>query len=402
MSQQAVTTTGTELSAGDTWGAPTCPPQVLALRERVAGFVREQVMPHERELDSGGAPARELLARLRHRARAEGLWGLPLPVELGGAGLSLTEYAHVAEAEGASDHGPGVLGSTALLDVTTLTGHAEPAVRDLYLSRVASGRLTMCNAMTEPDAPGSEPCLTATRAVQEPDGSWTVHGRKWFVTGAGDADLAAVLARTSGAPPSTTGLSLLLVPTSTPGFRVIRELPILGVGGQWEITLDAVTVPPGHLLGEPGRGLRVVAERVRLGRLLRCLRWLGQAERAFTLMRERARSRPTASGRLADLQLVQALVFDALLAIRTTRPLVFEAVALVEAGLDARVETGLAKVATARMLQQVTDAAIQVHGAAGLGPGTPLPALFRTGRMARLLDGPDELHVSAVARRILG
>ncbi|WP_440089024.1 acyl-CoA dehydrogenase family protein [Streptosporangium sp. LJ11] len=236
-----------------------------------------------------------------------------------------------------------MLGSTAVLDVTALTGHAEPAVRDLYLPRVASGQLTMCNAMTEPYAPGSEPGLTTTRAVQESDGSRTVHGRKWFVT-----------------------------------------------------------VPPGHLPGEAGRGLRVIAERVRLGRLLRCLRWLGQAERAFTLMRERARSRPASSGRLADLQLVQALVFDALLAIRTIRPLVFEAVALVEAGLDARVETGLAKVAAARMLHQVTDAAIQVHGAAGLGPDTPLPALFRTGRMARLLDGPDELHITAVARRILG
>ncbi|WP_436762362.1 acyl-CoA dehydrogenase family protein [Streptosporangium sp. V21-05] len=401
MSQQTVTATGVESPGPDTWGAPACPPRVLALRERVAGFVREQVMPHEAELDAGGAPARELLTRLRHRARAEGLWGLPLPVELGGAGLPLTEYAHVAEAEGASDHGPAVLGSTALLDVTTLAGHADPAVRDLYLPRVASGRLTMCNAMTEPEAPGSEPGLTTTRATQEADGSWTVCGRKWFVTGAGDADLAAVLARTSGTPPSTTGLSLLLVPTRAPGFRVVRELPVLGAGGQWEIALDAVTVPPDHLLGEAGRGLRVLAERVRLGRLLRCLRWLGQAERAFTLMRERARSRPSASGRLADLQLVQALVFEALLAIRTTRPLVFEAVALVEAGLDARVETGLAKVAAARMLQQVTDAAVQVHGAAGLGPGTPLPALFRTGRTARLLDGPDELHITAVARRIL-
>ncbi|MER5323748.1 acyl-CoA dehydrogenase family protein [Streptosporangium roseum] len=399
MSQQAAVMTDAERLG---WGAPACPPHVVELRDRVTAFIRERVMPHEAGLDSGGGSARALLGRLRREARSGGLWGLPLPVELGGAGLSLAEYAHVAEAEGASDHGPGVLGSTALLDVRTLAGHAVPAVRELYLPRVADGRMTMCNAMTEPDAPGSDPALTATRASRAADGSWTVHGRKWFVTGAGDADLAVVLARTGGAPPSTTGLSLLLVPTSSPGFRVVRELPVLGAGGQWEIALDGVTIPPDHLLGEPGRGLRVVGERVRLGRLLRCLRWLGQAERAFTLMCERARARPAASGRLADLQLVQRLVFDALLAIRTTRPLVFEAVALADAGLDARVETGLAKVAAARMLQQVADAAIQVHGAAGLGPDTPLPALFRTGRMARLLDGPDELHVTAVARRILG
>ncbi|WP_371786602.1 acyl-CoA dehydrogenase family protein [Streptosporangium subroseum] len=231
MSQQAVVTTDAERFG---WGVPTCPPHVLALRERVAGFVRERVMPHEAELDAGGVPARALLARLRDQARAEGLWGLPLAAELGGAGLSLTEYAHVAEAEGASDHGPGVLGSPVLLDVTTLARHAEPAVRDLYLPQVAGGQMTMCNAMTEPDAPGSDPGLTTTRAVKEPDGSWTIHGRKWFVTGAGDAHLAAVLVRTCGKPPSTTGLSLLLVPTRTPGFRVVRELPILGAGGQWE------------------------------------------------------------------------------------------------------------------------------------------------------------------------
>ncbi|WP_243710661.1 acyl-CoA dehydrogenase family protein [Actinomadura sp. KC216] len=379
------------------WGDPRCPPDVRPLRERVAGFVRERVIPCEPRLDSDGA----LRERLRREARKAGLWGLPLPAELGGAGLALTGYAHIAEAEGASDHGPDVLGSTVLLDVTTLTEHAPPAVRDRYLSRIASGELSLCNAMTEPGSPGSDPALTTTRAEQRPDGSWTVHGRKWFITGAGHADLALVLARTSGGPPARTGLSVLLVPTSAPGFEVVRELPVLGAGGQWELALDGVTVPADHLLGDPGHGLRVLAGRVRLGRLLRCLRWLGQAERAFTLMRDRARSRPAASGRLGDHQLVQQLVFDALLAIRTTRPLVFETAARIEAGHDARIETGLAKVAAARTLQRVTDAAIQVHGAAGLGPDTPLPALFRTGRMARVLDGPDELHITAVARRVL-
>ncbi|GAA1010827.1 acyl-CoA dehydrogenase family protein [Acrocarpospora pleiomorpha] len=362
------------------WGAPACPPHVRDLRDSVAGFIAERVVPHEAALDSSAS--HPLVERLRGEARAEGLWGLSL-------GLPLADYAHVAVAEGASDHGPAILGSTVLLDVGTLAGH------DRYRSLVADGELSLCNAMTEPDSPGSDPALTRTRACREADGSWTVHGRKWFVSGAAHADLAVVLARTSA------GLSTLLVPTSSPGFRVVRELPVLGAGGQWEIALDGVRVPADHLLGEEGQGLRVVGERVRLGRLLRCLRWLGQAQRAFTLMRERAGTRATSTGRLGDLQLVQSLIFEALLAIRTTRALIFEAVALVAADQDARIETGLAKVAAARMLQQVTDAAIQVHGAAGLGPDTALPALFRTGRMARILDGPDELHISDVARRVL-
>jgi acyl-CoA dehydrogenase len=362
------------------WGAPECPPGVRDLRDRVAGFVADQVVPHEADLDAGGPQARDLFHRLRQRAVAEGLWGLPLPRSLGGTGLALTDYAHVAEAEGASDHGPAVLGSTALLDVNVLDADQ------------VRGRTTLCNAMTEPDTPGSDPALIATRAHPAPDGSWVLHGRKWFVSGADRADLALVLARAPAGP------SVFLVPTSAPGFRLVRELHVLGAGGQWELALEAA---PGRLVGEEGKGLRVLGERVRLGRLLRCLRWLGQARRAFHLMRRRARERTLSTGRLADHQLVQQLVFDALLAIRTTRPLVFQAADLLAAGRDARVGTALAKVSAARMLQQVADAAIQVYGAAGLGPDTPLPALFRSGRTARLLDGPDELHITTVARRVL-
>ncbi|MFC8451449.1 acyl-CoA dehydrogenase family protein [Kitasatospora sp. NPDC057223] len=382
-------------------GLPDCPPDLTGLREQVTAFVRERVMPCEPVLDAGGPDARATMARLRGEARAAGLWALPLPVELGGQGLPLTRYAHLAEAEGASDHGPAALGSAPLLDVLMLARHGTPAVRDAFLKRVTAGELRTCYAMTEPDTPGTDPALTATRAVAGADGRWTLHGRKWFTTGAADADLVTVLARTEDDAPASRALSLLLVPTSAPGFRVVRELPVLGAGGQWEIELDGVTVPADHLVGERGRALSIAGERLRLGRVLRCLRWLGQATRAYRLMCERARTRTQAGGPLADRQLVQQFVFDSLLAIRSTRPLVHEAVARLESGQDARVETGLAKVAAARMLQQVTDAAIQVHGAAGLGPDTPLPALFRAGRAARLLDGPDELHVSAVARHVL-
>ncbi|WP_052230622.1 acyl-CoA dehydrogenase family protein [Streptomyces sp. CT34] len=371
------------------------------LRERVASFIQQRVIPYERTLDAGGPTARLARRRLQHDAKQAGLWGLPLPTELGGQGLQLSQYAHLAEVEGASDHGPAALGSAPLLDVLMLSRHATEAVRERYLRRIAEGEFRTCFAMTEPDTPGTDPTLTATRATADPSGAWTVHGRKWFITGAGEADLVTVLARTHGEAPEADGLSLLLVPTTAPGFRVVRELPVLGTGGQWEIALDGVVVPSDHVIGPPGQALRIAGERLRLGRVLRCLRWLGQAQRAFDLMCRRARSRTQASGPLADRQLVQQLVFDALLAIRTTRPLVHEAVTRLAAGDDARVETGLAKVAAARMLQQVADAAIQVHGAAGLGPDTALPRLLCAGRAARLLDGPDELHIASVARRVL-
>ncbi|MEU6313011.1 acyl-CoA dehydrogenase family protein [Streptomyces sp. NPDC047014] len=376
-------------------------PARAELGERMARFVRERVFPQEAALDAGGPGAAAILAALRDEARAAGLWALPLPAELGGGGLPFEEYAELAEAEGASDHGPAAVGSAALLDVRMLARHGSPGVREAYLKPLVAGEIRACYAMTEPGVPGTAPLRTATRAERQPDGGWLVTGRKWFTSGAAGAGLVTVLARTGGAAGDREGLSLLLVPTGSPGFRVVRELPVLGASGPYEIQLDRVRVPADHLLAEPGRALDIAGERLQLGRTLRCLRWLGQARRAFDLMCERAATHEGSHGPLAEQQLVQQHVFDALLALRTTRPLVMEAVALVAAGRDARTEVGLAKVAAARMLQRVADSAIQVHGAAGLGPDTPLPALFRTGRAARILDGPDELHITAVARRVL-
>ncbi|MFI8503814.1 acyl-CoA dehydrogenase family protein [Streptomyces sp. NPDC085524] len=376
-------------------------PLIAELREKVGRFVRTEVIPSETVLDGGGKEATAALAELRSEARAAGLWALPLPADLGGGGLTFREYAALAEAEGASDHGPAALGSAPLLDVTMLNRYGSSRVREEYLKGLVAGEIRTCYAMTEPDVPGTDPLLTATRAEVQPDGSWCVSGRKWFTSGAAGADLVTVMARTEGTTGEREGLSLLLVPTGSPGFRVVRQLPVLGAAGPYEIELHGVHVPADHLLGAGGDALAIAGERLALGRTLRCLRWLGQARRAFDLMCERAATRSGSRGPLAEHQLIQQHVFDALLALRTTRPLVHEAVALIAAGQDARTEVGLAKVAAARMLQQVADSAIQVHGAAGLGPDTALPSLFRGGRTARILDGPDELHITSVARRVL-
>jgi len=371
------------------------------LRKQVSAFVRDRVHPCEARLDAGGPAARDLRDRLRAAAQEAGLWALPLPSELGGGGLPLRAYASIAEAEGTSDHGPVALGSASLLDVTMLSRHGSSRVRSEYLRRLVSGELLTCYAMTEPDTPGTEPLLTTTRAERRSGGGWTVTGRKWFVSNAANADLVTVLVRTSGSVGDRDGLSLLLVPTDSPGFRIIRELPVLGATGQYEIEFDHVDVDEDHLVGDIGQALAVAGERLQLGRTLRALRWIGQAQRAFGLLCERAVERQGARGPLADRQLVQQHVFESLLALRSARPLVYEAMAAIAEGRDAHVEVGLAKTAAARTLQDVADRAVQVFGAAGLGPDTPLPALFRTGRTARILDGPDEQHVSAVARRVL-
>ncbi len=378
---------------------PEC--ESAELRARVDSFVRTEVIPAEAALDAGGTGRAVALRGLRESARGAGLWALPLPADLGGGGLTFQQYAAFAESEGASDHGPAALGSAPLLDVLMLGRYGGARVREEYLGGLVSGELRSCYAMTEPDVPGSAPLLTRTRAEPRPDGGWSVTGRKWFTSGADGADLVTVMARTGGTAGDREGLTLFAVPTGSPGFRIVRELPVFGASGQYEIALDRVFVPADHVLGGGDDALAIAGERLALGRALRCLRWLGQAQRAFELMCERAATRDGSHGPLAGNQLVQQHVFDALLALRTTRPLVHEAVALIAAGQDARTEVGLAKVAAARMLQQVADSAIQVYGAAGLGPDTALPSLFRGGRAARILDGPDELHITSVARRVL-
>ncbi|MFI6096141.1 acyl-CoA dehydrogenase family protein [Lentzea sp. NPDC051213] len=356
----------------------------------VSAFVRTRVEPVETVLDAGGDDARAELARLREEAKSLGLWALPLPRELGGGGLGLTEYFAHAEAEGSSDHGPAALGSACLLDVTMFQRHATATVRDRYLKRLVAGDITGSYAMTEPGVAGSDPAASRTSATWVGEG-WLLNGRKWFTTGAGSAEYVTVLA--SG--------SLFVVPVRTPGFRVIREIPVLGAAGQFEIALDDVVVPADHLLGEGGDGLAIAGTRLALGRTLRCLRWIGQAERAFALMCPRANERQIGGSALADRQLVQQHVFESLLAIRSARALTHQAAELVALEQDARTEIGLAKVAAARALSQATDSAIQVFGAEGLGPDTPLPMLARIARTARILDGADELHISATARRVL-
>ncbi|MCS7475424.1 acyl-CoA dehydrogenase family protein [Umezawaea endophytica] len=362
--------------------------------DKVSGFVTDQVQPAESTLDAGGPQAREALNSLRAEAKARGLWALPLPLEHGGGGLGLADYFALAEAEGRSDHGPAALGSASLLDVRMLTAHASTPVREQYVGALVAGEITGCYAMTEPEVAGSDPTGILTRAERVADG-WLVTGRKWFTTGAADAAYCTVLAR------SPKGLSSFVVPTGSPGFRVVRELPVLGAAGQYEIALEDVLVPRENLLGDEGSGLAIAGGRLALGRTLRCLRWIGQAERAYDLMCDRATSRRLGDGVLADRQLVRQHVFEALLAIRSARALTHRAAALVAEGERARVEIGLAKVAAARTLHQVVDSAVQVFGAEGLTPDTPLPMLARLGRAARILDGADELHVSATARAVL-
>lgn len=368
----------------------------------VRSFVVNQVYPVEAILAAGDTAAAACLADLQRQAKASGLWALPLPVALGGGGLDLAHYAQVAEVEGSSDYGPTALGSDLLLDATMLDRYGSAAVRARFLQPMVAGQARPSFGMTEPGVSGSDP--RGLRTVADLDGdSWVIRGRKWFTSGAAEAAFTSVVCRTEGSGvPARKAFSLLVVPTDAPGYRVVRDIPVLGAhGGHCEIELDEVRVSGEHLLGSRGAGLAVVAQRLALGRTLRCLRWLGQAARAYDLLCDRLVHRHAGGGPLADKQLMQQHAFDSHVDLTAARAMTRAAVGCLVAEEDPAVAVGTAKVVTARAFAAVVDRAIQVHGAEGLTDDTPLARLYRTARSARILDGPDEVHVQAVARRLL-
>ncbi|NKY84508.1 acyl-CoA dehydrogenase family protein [Nocardia veterana] len=372
------------------------PEPVETLSDRVRKFVDQQVIPAEPQLAAGNS---DTWSGLRERAVAAGLWALPLPAEHGGGGLDTAGYFAVAEQEGRSDFGPDALGSSALPTVRMLDRHGHPELCAELVPALVSGTARAAYAMTEPGVPGSDP--SALRTVATPDGDrWRITGRKWFTSGAARADYVLVVARTAEGP-AREAFSIFVVPTSAPGFRVVRELDVLGAGGQYELTFDDVVVSSTQLVGAVGSGLRLAGQRLALGRTLRALRWVGQAQRAVELLAERANRRRIGDGMLADRQLVQQMVFDSEVAVRSARLLTERAAQLVAADEPAQVEVSIAKVAAARALGTAVDAAIQVHGAEGLTEASGLPGLLRVARSARILDGPDEFHVTATARRLL-
>jgi acyl-CoA dehydrogenase len=367
------------------------------LLERMRGFVRDEVVPAEPGLDQG-VPG--VAGALREQAARRGLWALPLPAEHGGGGLDLARYFELAEAEGASDYGPDLVNSSCLLNVRLLLEHADPAVRDRVVPELVQGRVRACYAMTEPGVSGSDPARLRTAARRTPSG-WTICGHKWFISGAAQADHVLVLARTDPEAEPRGAFSLFLVPASAPGLRVVRELDVLGAGGQYELELNEVAVGEDALVGRAGAGLAMAGRRLALGRTLRALRWVGQAQRALDLLAERAAGRGSGPGVLADRQLIQRLMFEAELQVRSARLLARQAAALVAADRRAPVEVGLAKVAAARALHIAVDSAVQVYGAEGLTSASGLPRLARWARAARILDGAEELLVADTGRRLL-
>ena len=378
------------------------PEHVRPIRERVRRFIEDEVYPAEGVLDERGSEsAAETMRGLMAKAKEQGLWALGHPKEIGGQGLPFLDYVFVNEVVGRSELATVALGTHSLQDSIMLNLHASPAWRDRYLKPLVDGEVFPSFAMTEPDVASSDPTQLKTRA--ELDGNeWLINGHKWFTSGADRAAYTTVMCRTEPDAPDHDAFSMIVVPTSTPGYNIIRDVRVMGFyGGHCEVKYENVRVPAENLLGPRGAGFKIAQERLGPGRIFHCMRWLGQAQRAFDLLCERANSRTAFGSLLADKQQIQVMVFDSLAEIQASRMLTLSAAHKLDRGEQARVEIGLIKVVGARMLHNVIDRAIQVHGAKGVTEDTPLERMYRTARFARIYDGPDEVHRMTVARRVL-
>ncbi len=376
------------------------------MREAYRAFMEEHVYPAEPALAREDEAADELMRALRARAKAEGLWAPHLPPEAGGTGGGFLAYADLNEEIGRSlwaqlvfncqapDAGNG--------EILHLFGTDDQKER--FLRPLVAGETRSFFSMTEPEVSGADPTGLRTTAVLDGD-EWVVDGHKWFSSGAEGAGFAIVMAVTDPEAEPHRRASQILVPADSAGVEV-QPVPVSGHRGRgWsthcEVWFRDVRVPAENLLGARGDGFRIAQKRLGPGRIHHVMRWLGQMQRAFELMCRYALEREAFGGPLADKQTVQNWIADSAAEIQACRFMTLDAARKIDAGDEARVEISLIKFYASRVLNEVIDRAVQVHGALGLTDRTPLAAMLAGARAGRIYDGPDEVHRMVVSRRIL-
>jgi acyl-CoA dehydrogenase len=375
-------------------------------------LIVEKVIPAETEvLTQGFVAADPLLRSLRAAVKQAGLWGPQIPREDGGMGLGLVEHGLVSERLGRSPIGHYVFGAQApdAGNLEVLHKWGTPAQKERWLRPLAAGDIRSCFAMTEPENPGSNPTLMSTRAVRDGD-HYVIDGHKWFTSGADGAAFAIVMAVTGPDADRHARASMIIVPTDTPGYTRVRNIPIMGdAGAGWashaELRLEGVRVPVENRLGAEGAGFLIAQERLGPGRIHHCMRWIGICERVFDTMCRRAATRMIDDERtLASRQIIQAWVAEARAEIDAARLMTLHAAWSIEKKgfAVARDQVSLIKFYVSDIMMRLVDRAVQVHGALGITSDTVLAFYYVHERGARIYDGPDEVHKMVVAKRILG
>ena len=381
--------------------------EIKDYQQRIRSFVLEHLVPLEQQASSYDEHENinlDLLEKLRAKAKAAGLWALQMPKERGGQGLSVVGMAACYEEMNWSIFGPLVFNSAAPDDgnMIVLNKVATDKQKERWLQPIIDGRVRSAFAMTEPmPGAGSDPSRMQTTATLK-DGKWVVHGRKWFITGAQDAQHFILIARTSDHP--RKGLSAFLFDKGQPGWRIERRIPIMGPeehGGHCEIIFDGLEIPDENRLMEVGDGLKLTQIRLGTARLTHCMRWLGLAKRSIDIATDYVTERTTQGVKLAEREGVQGMMGDVAMQIEIGRMLTMRAAWMLDQGSFARKEVSMAKVAVADTLHKAADTAIQLCGARGYSKDTILEWIYRYARQARLVDGASEVHKMVMARYLM-
>ena len=377
----------------------------------VKEFIDKEVIPLEQEFF--GKPLAEvdpILEEKREMVKKMELWGPIHPKEYGGMGLNLMDSSLMYEAMGGTPLGLYCFGTQApdAGNIEILHQYGSDEQKEKYLRPAIDGKIRSCFSMTEVDMPGSNPTMMDTTAVKDGD-DYVINGHKWYSSSADGAEFAIVMAVTNPEAGPYMQASMIIVPTDTPGFNLVRNIPVMGHAGEGyfshgEILYQNCRVPQKNVLGPEGHGFVMAQDRLGPGRIHHCMRWIGICNRAFDLMCARARDRIIAPGKtLATKQIIQAWIAECAAEIRSARLMVLHAARMIETvgKKEARNEISMIKFVVANVMQKVIDRAIQVHGGLGMTDDTILAHFYRHERAARIYDGADEVHKVSVARRLL-
>ncbi len=367
----------------------------------------EPVVAEEREAEPQRQPP--TIEALKQEAQDAGLWNLCVRDKRYGPGLSMVEYAPLAELLGTSALAQEVTNCDAPSSVNgdALAIYASDEQRGLWLEPQLAGAIRSAFAMTEPDVASSDAANISMSAVRDGD-HWVLNGRKWWISGVLHPNCRFVIAVASTDPdgPRHQRQSQFIVPLDTPGFRIVRNLAKFGyldANGHCELAFDNVRVPESALLGEVGGGFGIGQARLGPARVQHCMRTIGLAEQALSLLCARAEDRTTFGALVSSRANVQDWIAEARIDIDAGRLLTLRTASRMDAegDKDAAPEMSVIKVQVMRTATTVIDRAIQVYGAAGVSEDTPLARMYAQMRSLRIADGPDEVHLMAIARREL-
>jgi acyl-CoA dehydrogenase len=383
------------------------PDYIKDYQQRVHEFVAEHIMPLEQDrsnYDHHENIAQPLLEQVRSKVKEAGLWALQMPKEYGGQGLPMVGLAACYPEMNRSIFGPVCFNAAAPDDGTMQVLNKVLSEKDKqrWLQPIIDGTVQSAFAMTEPHpGSGSDPSMMKTTATRKGD-RWVIEGRKWFITGAGVAKHFILLAKTSDDP--RRGLTAFLYHADQPGWRVERDIPIMGpsdLGGHCEIVYEGLEIPHENVLLGVGDGLKITQMRLGPARLTHCMRWTGMAQRALEIAADYIAERESFGMKLSDHEGVQWMLGGAAMDVDIGWLLTMRAASQLDKSDLARKEISTAKIFVSESLHKAVDTAIQLCGAKGYSKDTPLEWMYRYARLARLGDGASEIHKMVLSRLML-